>query len=194
MQFHHHQTDAVIKKKILKFEKWHRGAVVSGSHTSVWAPSQILSSGMWGQVSTTSHIGVLSFADMPAGLGSVMQFVRACAWMKESTVIQNNRVSRRILEFCSTQLHRVVYCCKLKAAPPPRTQQTSQHFTWSSSNVNCYNIINLQMRSFSFLSLLMLVALAEIANAVPQSHLHQADSTYGHLYHWFKKNKTLLPK
>lgn len=51
----------------------------------------------------------LSFVDIPAGLGSVIQFVRASAWMKESTVIQNNCVSWCILEL-STQFDLVVYC------------------------------------------------------------------------------------
>lgn len=43
----------------------------------------------------------LSFIDIPAGLGNVMQFAGASVWMKESTVIQNNCVSWRILEFCT---------------------------------------------------------------------------------------------
>lgn len=39
--------------------------------------------------------------NIPASLGSVMQFVRHSVWMKENTVIQNNCVSWHILE-CST--------------------------------------------------------------------------------------------
>ena len=55
----------------------------------------------------------LSFIEIPAGLGSVMQFVRASVWMKESTVIQNNCVSRRILGLCTQFDCDHVYCCKL---------------------------------------------------------------------------------